>query len=528
MRIALIASLAFLAGCSTQTLDAPPPKSASLLTAAESSGFTRTTTHAECVTLLNTIAASSPLARRVSMGTSKEGRDIPVILFADPPVATAQEARAAAAKGRPTVLLFANIHAGEVDPKEGLLMLARELAEGRHPELTRDLVVAIAPIFNADGNERLGPADTHRPGQNGPDPVGKRENSDGLDLNRDFCKLEAPETRALVRFLNDFDPLVVLDGHTTNGSHHRYLITTAGPKSPAGDPRLVEFARSTFFPDLMAGFENSTGQHAFWYGNFEGEFGDRTRGWSRWESFPAHARFGTTYIGLRGRVSVLLESYSYAPFRDRVLGSRAFALETLRTAARLRAKLLDHARAADAEAIDGKPIAITSREAEPVRAVVKGFDETTAEPGKSGLLGDPRDYTVDLVDRFEAEQTVTGRPAYAIIDPPASVVETLAAHGIRAERLAAPRRVSAERLRVKSAAQATRAFQGHKLTTLAVDTEPAEVELPVGTLFIPTRQPLGRLAVYLLEPAGEDSLATWNHFDAWAKPGALLPIVRVR
>ena len=78
--------------------------------------------------------------------------------------------------------------------------------------------------------------------------MGQRANARGLDLNRDFIKLEAPETRGLVRFLNEWNPHLFIDTHTTDGSYHRYIVTYDGPKNPAGDSRVEGFMRQTFFP----------------------------------------------------------------------------------------------------------------------------------------------------------------------------------------------------------------------------------------------------------------------------------------
>jgi hypothetical protein len=65
----------------------------------------------------------------------------------------------------------------------------------------------------------------------------------GLDLNRDFVKLEAAETRSLLKFINQYDPHILIDTHTTNGSYHRYPLTFDTNKNPAGDAKLLEFAR---------------------------------------------------------------------------------------------------------------------------------------------------------------------------------------------------------------------------------------------------------------------------------------------
>src|SRR5262249_35473069 len=186
------------------------------------------------------LAKSAPnVVRLTQLGLSGEKRVMPLLIIADPPVATPEEA---AKSGKLVVFAQGNIHAGEVDGKEGLLMLARELALAQDRPLLKDLVILIAPIFNADGNERIDKA--HRTDQNGPtEGVGVRENAAGYDLNRDFVKLETPEVRALVRLFTKWNPVLFVDCHTTNGSYHRYTITYDGPRHPAADATLIESVR---------------------------------------------------------------------------------------------------------------------------------------------------------------------------------------------------------------------------------------------------------------------------------------------
>jgi len=49
-------------------------------------------------------------------------------------------------------------------------------------------------------------------------------------LNRDFIKLEAPETRGLVRFMNEWNPHLS-SIRTRQCSYHRYIVTYEGPKN---------------------------------------------------------------------------------------------------------------------------------------------------------------------------------------------------------------------------------------------------------------------------------------------------------
>jgi len=55
------------------------------------------------------------------------------------------------------------------------------------------------PIYNADGNEKVASQSVNRTEQNGPALVGRRANGQGLDLNRDYIKAEAPETETALR-----------------------------------------------------------------------------------------------------------------------------------------------------------------------------------------------------------------------------------------------------------------------------------------------------------------------------------------
>lgn len=498
-------------------------------TVAERSDYRKTSTYAECVAQLDALEASSKVATRLDMGKTVEGRSIPVLVLADPPVRNAAEAREATRNGKLVVLLFGNIHAGEVDGKEALGALARQLAGTPSRPLLQNLVIAIAPIYNADGNERFGPTAKNRPGQVGPDDgCGQRHNAMDLDLNRDFIKAEAPETRALLGFMNEWDPALVVDCHTTNGSNHRYLITYAGPKSPAGDPRLQSFARERFFPLVASEFERLTRHPTFWYGNFEGEFGDAAPGHARWETFPAQARFGTTYIGLRGRMSVLSESYSYATYKDRVQGTNLFCQFVLRAADAQRDEIRRLQAEMDADGVKGvKEVAIRSKLAPfPGKVKVLGFEEEESD-GKRRATNRPKDYECELWDRFEPALTVKVPSAYVILKPSAKVEEALKTHGIEFTRTKVESTSTAEVYRVDSAKSASRLFQGHALVEIQASARDQRTTVPPGSLVVRTSQRLSRLLVYLLEPASEDGLATWNFFDEAAKTGEDFPVIRI-
>jgi hypothetical protein len=56
--------------------------------------------------------------------------------------------------------------------------------------------------------------------------------------------------------------------------------------------------------------------------------------------------------------------------------------------------------------------------------------------------------------------------------------------------------------------------------------EQREVEIPEGSLVVGTKQPLGRLVFYLLEPESDDGLTTWNVLDAALAEGGTHPVLK--
>lgn len=533
-----------IAACTLIAADPTPPDAAAaripddLLTVAERSDFKATATHGEVVKILSALESSSPLARVISMGSSTEGRDIPVLVMADPPITTAAQARERAANGALVILAFGNIHAGEVDGKEALPMLARDIL-GTRPDILKSSILCFAPIYNCDGNERVSP--TNRPGQVGPERgMGIRENANGRDLNRDFVKLDEVETRALVRFMNEWDPHVIIDCHTTNGSYHRYVLTYAGPKVPAGNTALNIFARETFLPRVDVDFEARSGFDAFWYGSFEGAFTDAPRGHTRWETFAAEARYGTNYIGLRNRMSVLSEAYAYSSFKDRVSATKDFVESVIQVSLKERQSLRQSLQDADHEMLEDwkpRPIALrTQAVPQPGKVTILGYEEIM-EDGRMHNTGREKEYTVDLVDRFDATLARQVPAAYAILpDTKAApdrqaairaVLQRLHLHGIEMKTLAGDLTTEVIQSRILSARSAGREYQGHIAVKADVSDERHTITLPSGTLLISAQQRLGRLAAYLLEPECEDGLTTWNFFDPWMTAGEVFPIVRI-
>jgi hypothetical protein len=495
-----------LAGFAAVAADKP------LQTVAEASDYHATSRHADVMSFCQELARQSPLVKLGRLGVSGEGRELPMLVLSEPAVATPAEA---VRSGKPVALVIGNIHAGEVDGKEALLMLARDLATAADRPMLKDLVLVICPLFNADGNEPISRA--NRTEQAGPvDGVGIRENALGYDLNRDFVKLETPEVRALVRAFNDWDPALFIDMHTTNGSYHRYLLTYDGPRHPAVPAALVELVRDRLLPDVGRRLEKSTGFHSFFYGNFEA-------GHTTWETYPCEPRYGVQYFGLRDRLSILSESYSYASFHDRVRASYGFVRACLEYTDEHRTEMRDLLKPSPPE----KTIAIRTKAA-PLDGSWKvlGYVEEQRD-GKRAHPTEVKDYTVQFLGKCEPRLEVARPFAYLIPAAYGKAVEVLGRHGIRLEELTQDAALDAEVYRVDKVARSPSAFQYHRLVRVDATARTDRRTVPAGTVVVRTDQRLGTLASILLEPQCEDGLTTWNFFDAGLIEGSDFPVLRL-
>ncbi len=494
-----------------------------LRTRAERSGFRATSTYAEVMTFVGVMAAQ-PGFHQTSFGTTVEGRDLPLVVW----VADGSDAESVRASAKLRVLIVANIHAGEVAGKEAALVLLRELAEGQHAAWADSLTLLVAPIYNADGNERLDP--DNRPLQHGPvDGMGQRPNAQGLDLNRDFVKLDAPESRALVGLMTDYDPHIVIDLHTTDGTVHGYHLTYAPPLHPNTPAVIDSLLRQMWLPAVTGSYKQKYGWDLTYYGNDKPEWGQPPG----WATFDPRPRFGTNYAGLRNRVGILSEVYSYAVFEDRVLATLRFVSETLDWAHEHAGAIREVVETADEESVIGRELLLRSagtwQASERPETILLGevVEEKNPHTGAPMLrrtdVQTPTEMTV--YGRFSGAEPETAPAAYLVPDSLTSVLDRLDAHGVYYFEVGEPATVQAEAFRIDSVRTVEEPFQGRHEQEPFGRYEPVAVRAGPGTLVVPLDQPLGLLAFTLLEPRSDSGLADWGFIRLDA--GGFYPIRRV-
>jgi len=497
----------------------------SLLTVAEASNWTQTSTHADVMAFLEAVDEASDLAHLTTFGTSVDGKALPLLIIADPPV-TAPPSND---DDRLVLFAFGNIHAGEVCGKAALQMLARDWTVAPPSDLLGTSIVLIAPLYNADGNDRM--STENRPGQVGPSTgMGERPNSQGLDLNRDYVKLEAPETRAMVRLLNQWDPDVIIDTHTTNGSRHRYALTYESPLMPMTPDAHIDILRDELLPHVQQRLREARGVETFHYGNFD-------RRYRQWFTYAAQPRFGANYHGLRGHLSILSEAYAYVSYRERIEVTYHFVDEIFDFAA-THAEQIRTIRAHTRESIVAAGLAPQPDDVVGIRHRIAAFSAPSTILGYEPVGGVPRigrvippthddvprDYEVVHLGRFEATRSVRRPLGYLLAEDATAAIDLLRAHGVEMHRITGD--VETETYTITEIERAPTPFQGHRMVLVEASAHAGGRRVN-DALFVPTAQPLGTLIVYLLEPESEDGLTAWNVFDNTLEVGAIYPAVRV-
>ena len=513
-------------------------------TRAERTGYAETSTFDDVVGFLDSLGKGAPGKWvRGTIGTTTEGRALPYVVVARPLVRTPAEAKRG---GKPIVYVQANIHGGEVEGKEALQALLRDLMLDAKPNVLDSIVLIAVPIYNADGNEQWGPQERQRSAQNGPERIGQRPNGRQLDLNRDYIKDEAPETRASLAMFDAWDPDVFVDLHTTDGSYHGYALTYSpslhpaamvGELSPAGP-----WTRDTLLPEVRRRMREKRGFEVFDYGNFTGDERGRDdptsltkAGWVTYEHKP---RYGTNYYGLRGRVSVLSEAFSHDPFERRVKSTYAFVGELLGFVGEHGSTVTARTRAASAGLVRGNatPVPLRGRMTTApfdapvlVEALKATGDSARHEAGLRA--GYERTHvftpvTMPVYDRFEATLTRSLPDAWVLDASMTPVVERLRAHGVTADRLVSEWQGAGEAFTVDSLVRAPRPFQDHQEVRLEGRWLPERLVLPAGTWIIRGRQAMALVAAMMLEPQSDDGLTTWNAFDDAIAVGRPHPVRR--
>lgn len=501
-------------------------------TPAERSGYRRTPTYAETIEFLERLQRRNPsLVRIEDVGSTGEGRDLKVVIVSKDALFTPEEARRV---GRVVLLVQNAIHAGEMDGKDACLALLRDILTEPSLQSVLDRVVWLfIPVYNIDGHERLSPF--HRINQNGPEVMGWRANASNLNLNRDYMKADAPETRAFLRLFHRWLPDFFVDNHVTDGADFQYDVTFVVDTTPDVYPPVADWVARSVVPALVDRLE-AAGHPTFPTTVFLKDETDPSQGLALHDNPP---RFSTGRVLLEGRPGLLVELHMLKDYPTRVHADYVLMRALLgilqqeaSTLARLSEEADQSACALGREPAfrGGFPLVIESDgSTEPVR--FRGFDYERTPSGISGRIAlrytsTPRTETLPMEVGARVSVSVPLPAGYIIPPGWAPAIDVLEAQGIAIRRLTAPWTGEVGIYHLSEMEWPPAPFEGRHPILRGGNVERAKgrfgkclltveaTSFPRGSAVALLDQRLSKVVVHWLEPEAPDSAVRWGFFDS--------------
>ena len=477
------------------------------ITPAEAAEFWTTPRYAEVRAWLERLDAASPLVTVATFGRTAEGREMIFV----------RASKGGGGKRKPVVLVQGGIHAGEIDGKDAGLMLLRDIALRGKDSLLDHVDLVFVPIYNIDGHEQMSPY--NYPHIRGPANKGRDANARNIDLNRDYAKLDAPESRAMVALIHALDPILYVDCHVSEGFDMQYDVTFtyAGWGRYARHRATAGWLEQRFGPAVSKALTTAGHTPIIYPSPIDTRHPEKGIRYA-----PEGPRYSTGYGDFIGVPTVLVENHMLKPYRQRVLGTYVLLEAALRTAAADRARIIA-AKAADRASRPAELLTRWKPAATPIGWIddFKGVAFDTYLSPASGReeqrwLGRPITFRMPIIGQTPTEHVRLPK-AWWVPREQTEVLERLRLHGIQFETTEAPRTLVLDHIRLVDP-EVSQPIEGRYPITARFEHARATQVLPAGSVRVPADQPLGLLAAALLEPESQDSFLAWGFFPEMLAP----------
>ncbi len=506
-------------------------KEAVWMTPAEKNCYRMTPDYAETMAYLRRVEAAAPGQVRIEgFGKTGEGRELDIVIVSRDGVFDPAAIHAAK---RPIVLVQNSIHAGEMDGKDACLALLRDMVISKtKAALLERAVFVFIPIYNADGHERRG--EYNRINQNGPAEMGWRGNGTNLNLNRDYLKADAPETRAFLAMFHRWLPDFFVDDHVTDGADFQYDVTFTiddGPNVPSATAKWVDEVAT---PTLER------------YVDAHGHVASPTYITLANDSDPAEGlgfnddppRFSTGYMILEGRPGMLVELHMLKDYKTRVTGNYEILAGLMELMNRDADKVIALNAAADkqAEEVGAHPLSDVKFPlalgwgGQTTPFLFRGYKYTRELSAVSGTMWvkythEPWNVSLPLQTGYKVTAETTAPAAYLVPAQWTKVIDVLEAHQVEMERTTAPWTGEAETYQCAGMTWQDPPFEGrHPTFNGEAMRRPGKfgscvlvrekMSFPAGSAVVRLNQRLSKVALAWLEPAAPDSALQWGFFDS--------------
>ena len=469
----------------------------------------QTYTHTELIAEYQKLDDSYAQANLIEYGSTDVGRPLHLFVMNKNKVFDPMKIQ------KQNVLLIMNgIHPGESCGVDASIKWSYDLLAS--DGLPDNVVICIIPMYNVGGSLNRRPQT--RANQNGPESQGFRGNARNLDLNRDFIKADARNTRTLFSIFQDWDPDVFVDTHTTDGADFPYDLTLIGSQPDALGSAMGPYLRQIFEPALYERMKES-GNEIIPYVNVFGS--DPFDGWKRFFESP---RYSTGFAALHHAFPFVTEAHMLKSYQDRVEATYAFfevmlafinenstqitSIRSLEIQKSLEAKEWSISWVLDSSKVSRLPFKGYPSEQVPMESVVGNkiqFDRNVIEEKE-----------VDYYEWYKPLESVPVPEYYIVPQAWSEIIERLIWNGVELVRIEKDTVIEVEALYFENVESSSQPYEGHFTHFGLLTPERVTEKVPyfAGDFLIKTGQKSKRYIIETLEPTATDSYFRWGFFDS--------------
>lgn len=488
-----------------------PLSSQSLFTHFEKSNFIESDTYAEVIKFYETLDIQSDKVFMKTVGQTDANLPLHLIFVSDQHIIEPNELTK---KENLTILINNNIHPGEPDGMQACMLMVRDIVEGKY-KLPPNILLAIIPVYNIGGS--LERSTFYRIDQNGPYEKGCRANSLNYDLNRDFIKCDAKESRSFAEIFHMLLPEVFIDNHTSNGADYQHTMTLLTSQHNKLGGNLGNFLHKEMEPWLFEDMKNK-GIEMIPYVNHFGPNPEKG-----WEAFWDSPRYSSGYTTLFNTISFVPETHMLKAYKDRVMSTYELIKGIVKFSGNNYAEIKSKVKEQRNQTViqTSFPIQYEIDSSRHQLFTYKGY-EAERKPSKiSGLKRlyynheKPYETEVTFYNYFIPTKTIVKPTAYIIPAAWQRIIDLLKVNQIKMMELKNDTTMEVEVYRIREFKSNPWLYEGHHLNnTTYIDTTIENIIFHKGDYYIPMDQYQNRYLIETLEPESPDGFFTWNFFDS--------------
>ena len=471
-----------------------------------------TPTYPELIDLYKKLDEAHEEIQLYEMGPSDYGLPIYVVLVNAPEDST----RAFEAARNGTTLLINNaIHPGEPDGINACLMMIDNWIERGKP---KDIpIIGIIPAYNVGG--MMNRSGTSRANQDGPEEYGFRGNSQNLDLNRDFIKMDSKNMFTFAKIYHALDPDVFIDTHVSNGADYQYTMTYIASVRERMAPSLATLMHDDMIPYLKKessskGFDLTPYVHT-----------RKTVPDNGIEVFNDLPRYAMGYASLFNAISFTTETHMLKPFPQRVQSTLVFLEATIQWMTAFSEVIELNRREAKTWDLGLNTYHYNyTLKNDSVPLLFKGFEysypksKVTGKPRLKYHRDKPWEKEVPYFNQYEAQDSIS-IPSFLYVGGQCTeILERLAANNVTMNVVEEEDKTWGAKFKVPSFETVAKPYEGHFLHKNIVQENTAMyIEMKPGDIIIPMNQANRRFIMSVLVPNTPDSYFAWNYLDSYVQ-----------